>query len=162
MDEPARVVLDANALDPLIDQPGAYDFLELAIAEMRIEVLYTHVTLDELAEVPDLERRRGLLLAMVALGRLVPTGACVADFSSAGHARAHDDPEAVEAFRLGNLKHTHDALIAATAEFENAALVTADRRLTARAQARGVRVRTMTALLKALGHGTASESPVER
>lgn len=155
MTVPRRVVLDANAVDPLVDQPGAFEILEQAITEQRVEVLYTHVTLDELAGVPDLERRRRLILAVVALGRLVPTGAFVLDFSRLNFARLVDDVDAFEAFRSGNLKHTADALIAATAVFEDAAVVTADQRLTSRAQARGLQVLTMLELLARLD-GTAS------
>lgn len=152
---PTRVVLDANAVDPLVDQAGAYETLSRAVAEGRLEALYTHVTLDELAEVPDLERRRRLILALVGLGRLVPTGAFVVGFSRLGHGRLVDDAEALESFRSGNLKHTADALIAATAAFESAALVTADKRLSGRARDRGLRVLAMTDLLALLNSDSA-------
>lgn len=147
---PVRVVVDANAIDPLIDQADAYETLQAAITAGTIEVLYTHVTVDELAVVPDEERRKQLLLALLALGRLVPTGAFVVGYSRLNHARPVDDAEGFEAFRSGHLKHTADALIAATAAAEQADVVTADKRLVARSQARGLRAISMPTLLEML------------
>jgi hypothetical protein len=49
--------------------------------------------------VSDAERRSRLLLAMVDLGQLVPTGACVADVSRLDFARLMEDVDAVEALR---------------------------------------------------------------
>lgn len=152
MSVPTPVVLDANAVDPLVDQPGAYEILERALLEGRVTVLYTHVTLEELAKVPDLERRQRLLLALTGLGRLVPTGAFVLDFSRLNHARLNDDVESFDAFRSGNVTHTADALIAVTAAVENALLVTADQRLSGRARDRGLQAMTMPDLLTLLAN----------
>jgi hypothetical protein len=44
-------------------------------------LLFTHVNIDELAVVSDIDRRSRLLLAIVDLAELVATGACVANSS---------------------------------------------------------------------------------
>lgn len=91
------------------------------------------LTIDELAEIPDVDRRQHLLLVMVALGRLVPTGAAAADYSRVSWCRVVDDAEVFEAVQSGNIDHTRDALLAATAVFERCPVVTNDRRLRNRA-----------------------------
>jgi hypothetical protein len=91
-----RVVLDSNAVDPLIDLPGAYEAVQAAVDGGRLEVLYTHVTIEELAATRDPDRRSSLLLAVSALGALVPTGAFALDVSRLGLARLSDAVEAME------------------------------------------------------------------
>jgi predicted nucleic acid-binding protein len=119
-----RVVLDSNAVDPLIDLPGAYEAVQAAVDDGRLDVLYTHVTIDELASTRDPDRRSRLLSTVRTFGRLVPTGAFALDVSRLGFARLTDDVEAVEKLRSHNVAHTRDALIAVTAAYENCALVT--------------------------------------
>jgi len=137
-----RGLLDSNAVDLLVYPPERYEAMRDAVDDGRLVLLWTHITIDELAAIPDLERRGRLLLTAISLARLVPTGAMVLDYSRWDWARLADDEEAVEAFRQGNLRHTRDALLAATAVYERCALVTADRTLTFRARARGVEVMT--------------------
>ncbi|WP_196054660.1 PIN domain-containing protein [Nocardia aurantiaca] len=149
-----RVVVDANAMDPIVDLPGAYEVIRNSVDQGRLEVLFTHVTIDELAATPDEERRRLLLLLVVELGHLIPTGASVLGFSRVNFARLTSDAEALEAFRSGNIDHTRDALVAATAQFEQCALVTSDKRLRNRARARGIEVITPDKLLTELGFDT--------
>ncbi|MER7982648.1 hypothetical protein [Streptomyces sp. NPDC095817] len=136
-----RVVFDTNAVDPLTDGP-TYERIREAVTAGRLEVLYTHVTIDELAEIPDLDRRQQLLALLVSIGRLVPTGSAVLDFSRLDFCRlgAEDAEAAFDGLRSGSLRHTKDALIADTAVFEGCALVTNERRLTNRAAARGIEV----------------------
>jgi hypothetical protein len=82
------------------------------------------IPLDELAAVPDLDRRSRLLLILVDIGRLVPTGAFAVNVSRLNFARLSEDADVVEALRSGNVDHTRDALIAVTAVYEACALVT--------------------------------------
>ena len=145
-----RVVLDSNAVDPIADLPGAYEVVRAAVDAGQIEILYTHINIDELAAIPDLERRSRLLLLLADLGRLIPTGAFVLDFSRLDFARLGEDTDGTEAFRSGNVDHTRDALIAVTAEVERCALITNERRLTGRARERGIEVLTTTELLAEL------------
>jgi predicted nucleic acid-binding protein len=146
-----RVVLDSNVIDPIADRPGAYEAIRAAVDAARLEVLFTHITVEELAGIPDPERRSLLLLVLIDLGHLIPTGAAVVGFSRLDFCRLNDDTEALDAFRSGNIDHTRDALIAATAQFEQCALVTNDKRLTGRARERGVEVLTVFDLLSELG-----------
>jgi predicted nucleic acid-binding protein len=146
-----RIVMDANAIDPLADFPGAYEAMRPAVDQGQLEVLYTHITIDELSAVPDEDRRARLLLLLVDLGHLIPTGARVLSYSRLNYARFGNDSEALDAFRSGNIKHTRDALLAATAQYEQCELVTADNRLLRRAQERGVKAITPKQLLAELG-----------
>jgi predicted nucleic acid-binding protein len=151
-----RVVLDANAVDPLIDLQGAQDAVRSAVEQGHVEVLYTHVTVEELAAVPDLGRRVRLLLAIIDLGRLVPAGAIVIGYWRIGHDRLGSDKEAFEVFRSGNAdKHTRDALYAATAQYEGCDLVTNEHRLANRARERGVNAITSDEFLTGLGFDVA-------
>ena len=118
-----------------------------------LDLLWTHVTVDELAAIKDVERRALLLNVAIALCRWVPTGAFVVDVSRLGMARLYDDTEAFAAHRLGNVKHTADALIAVTAEVEGAAVVTYDGPMRSRAEARGLTVYNWSELLAAVDPG---------
>jgi hypothetical protein len=152
-----RLVLDSNAVDPLIDLPGAYEAVRAAVDGGRLDMLYTHVTIDELAATRDPDRRSRLLSTVRDLGRLVPTGAFALGVSRLDLARLSDDVEAVEVLRSGNVAHTRDALIAITAAIEDCALVTNEvRRLPARARERGIEVMTSADLLAWVGFETAA------
>lgn len=146
-----RVVMDSNAVDPIMDLPGAYEIARAAVRAGQLVMLYTHVNIEELAAVPDLDRRSRLLLTLIDLGQLVPTGAFALDVSRLGFARLFDDVDVLEALRSGNIDHTRDALIASTALVEKCALVTSDIRLAGRAQVRGIEVLTSLNLLAGLG-----------
>lgn len=145
------MLLDSNAVDPFADVPGAYEAAEKAIAEGAYELIFTHVNLDELSETKDLDPRQHLLLVMVALGRLVPTGATAVGYSRLSWCRMVDDADVFDAVQSGNVDHTRDALLAATAVFEQCPLVTNDRKLSNRAAGRGVEVITTAELLAELG-----------
>lgn len=146
-----RLLLDSNAIDPFADVPNAYEAAEKAVTDGAYELIFTHVNIDELAEIPDVDRRQHLLLVMVGLGRLVPTGAAAVDYSRVSWCRAVDDPDVFEAVQSGNIDHTRDALLAATAVFERCPLVTNDKKLRNRAISRGVQVITSAELLAELG-----------
>ncbi|WP_282790949.1 hypothetical protein [Streptomyces sp. CC224B] len=151
-----RVVFDSNAIDPLAVTEGAFETLREATASGSLEVLYTHITIDELTAIPDQERRSLLVLLMVGLGRLVPTGTAAVGFSRLNFCRAGSDADGdlLEALRSGNINHTRDALIASTARYEKCALVTNERRLTARSREWGIEVLTTQELLTEFGAPT--------
>jgi hypothetical protein len=94
------------------------------------------VNIDELAAVPDSDRRSRLMLALFDLGRLVPTGAFAVDYSRLNYARLIDDSDVVDALRSGNIDHTRDAN---------------ERRLANLARTRGIEVITSSVLLEGLG-----------
>lgn len=135
-----RVLLDSNAIDVIADTAGIFELAEAAVEAGTHEFLFTHVNIDELAEIPDLDRRQWLLLLLVAIGKLVPTGACAVDYSRLNFCRLTDDADVFEAIQSGNLKNTRDALLASTAVYEHCTLATNDARLRRRAEARDVAV----------------------
>jgi hypothetical protein len=101
-----RTVLDSNAVDPLIDLPGAHEAVRAAVDAGQAELLFTHVNIEELAAVPNLDRRSRLLLILVDIGRLVPTGAFACDVSRLSFARLSEDVDVIEALRSGNVDHS--------------------------------------------------------
>lgn len=64
-----RVLFDSNALDPVLRRRGAYEVLEQAVSAAELEVFFTHITIDEIAATPELEKRQWLLNLLVFLGR---------------------------------------------------------------------------------------------
>jgi len=146
-----RVLLDSNALDPLLTKFGAFEALDQAVSSASLEVLYTHITVDEIAATPDLKTRQWLLNLLVFLGRPILTSGAVANFSRANFCRAMADDDTFEPLRSGNIKHSRDALIAHTALYEGCALITNEKRLAARARDQAVEVLTTAELLAELG-----------
>ena len=147
-----RVLFDSNALDPLLTQFGAFEALDQAVSSAKLEILFTHITIDEIAAIPDLEKRQWLLNLLVFLGRPILTSGTVVDFSRLNFCRAMaDDDDTFEPLRSGNIKHSKDALIAYTALKEECALITNERRLAARAREQGVEVLTTVELLAEFG-----------
>lgn len=145
-----RVVVDSNAMDPLMDLPGAYETIRAAVDARDLEILFTHVTIEELAAIPDYERRCRLLIFLVDLGRLVATGAFIVGASRLDFGRLCDDTESLAILTGSGETHLRDALIAATALVDDCELVTYDARLTARARERGVEVLRTDELLTEL------------
>ena len=139
-----RVLFDSNAIDPIADTAGAFEALKAATEAGLLEILYTHVTIDELAAISDLNRRQRLTLLMVDLGRIVPTGAMVLGVSRLNFCRLGADggEGMLEALRSQNIRHSPDAAIGITAHVEGCALVTNDERLAKRAA--GVEIETLT------------------
>jgi len=146
-----RVVLDSNGVDPLIDLPGAYEVARAAVTAGRLELLFTHVTVNEIGATPDPCRRSRLLGVLVDLGCGVPTGAFALDVSELDHAALSDSVDAVEALRSTSIRHTRDALIATAALVQPCALVTNERRLRNRARERGIEVLGTIELLSEFG-----------
>ena len=143
--------MDSNAVDPLADMPGAYEVARETVEAGHLEILFTHVTIDELAAIGDLDRRRLLLLLLIDLGRLVPTGAFIVGRSRLDFGRLCDDTESLAVLSSGGASHTRDTLIASAALVDGRALVTHDDRLTARARERGIEVLTTSALVAEVG-----------
>jgi hypothetical protein len=135
-------VLDSNAVDAIGDEEGLYDDVFTAVRLGALRLLWTHVTVDELAAIPDEDRRARLLTIAASLAVLVPTGSSVLGFSRLNFSRlgSDDDADGIEAFRQGRIKDTRDALVSSTARFECAAVCTRDERMTARAVAGGLTV----------------------
>lgn len=146
------VVLDSNAVDPFLDHPAALALAVSATANGRLRVLSTHVTAGELADLQDNPGRWAELLRVLdELTQQVPTFGFILDVSRLGGSMLNDDVESLEVLRSRNPgKHSKDALIAATAQFHGAALVTNDARLTGRARECGIELLTSEELLAEL------------
>jgi rRNA-processing protein FCF1 len=131
-----QFLIDSDIHDRIIDVPGALDLVTKLVRNGTVRLLTTHVQADELARTPD-EQRRAALMA-------VPTERVLADgfvlgVSRLGEARLGESGP-IESLRRGNPVHTADALIGASAQYENATLVTDDRLLTTRAGEQGIPV----------------------
>src|SRR6266498_76660 len=147
-----RLVLDSNAVDSFVNIEGAFEAARAAVDVGELEILWTHFTVDELVRMSDPERRARLVLVLMGLARLVPTGTFVVDSSRLDPARlagnddqeavdddqeaVDDDQEAVDDLSSRSVRHIEDALIGITAQFEDVALASNDRRLAARARDR--------------------------
>lgn len=143
-----RVVIDNSAVTD--DRLGAcIDEVRAAIVAGRLDVLWTHVTIDELAAIDDPGKRSRLLCLAASVCRFVPTGACLPGFSRLDMARPLDDVDAAQEYRRGNHRHTREALVAATAEVEGAPVVTYDHAMRQRAERRGLVVYTWPEALAA-------------
>lgn len=134
-----RYVMDSNAVDPIADKPGAYEVVRAAVDDGRVELLFPHITLDELAQTGDLARRQLLLVVLVSLGRLVHSGGFILGQSRLDQARLGGGGT-LDALKAGKDKNARDALIGVTADFEQCTLVTADGELSGNAGACGIDV----------------------
>jgi hypothetical protein len=147
-----RYIFDSNAIDPIADNAGAYEVVRASVDSGSIELMFTHVNIDELTAIKDPERRAWLVLLLVDIGRLVPTGTTALGFSRPNFCRVGSeyDAEFWDAMRSSNVTHTRDALIASTAKVERARLLTNETRLTKRALEWGIEVLTTRQLLEDL------------
>jgi hypothetical protein len=124
-----RLVLDANIYDHLIATPEIQQAAIAAHQNGHVEFLMTSIQLDQITAVPDSDRRK----AMVAIPFVItPTYGFVLGLSKLGLAR-FGESEQLEVVRGDQGNHTEDALLATTAKYEEAILVTEDKRLEKRA-----------------------------
>jgi rRNA-processing protein FCF1 len=131
-----QFLIDSHIHDRIIDVPSALDLVTKLVRNGTIRLLTTHVQADELARTPD-EQRRAALMAVPA-ERVLAYG-FVLDTSRLDEARLGESGP-IESLRRGNPVHTEDALIGASAQYENATLVTEDRTLRFRAGEQGIPV----------------------
>ena len=153
-----RVVVDNMVIDHIDKFPGAYEVMRSSVDRGNLRRCSRTSPSKSCAAIPDKDqdKRSRLLVLLVGLGRLIPTGAFVLGSWAPAWAvaRLTSDGDAFETFRSRNVRHinhTRDALVAATAQFEGCALVTDDQRLTKRARERGLEVITPKELLAELG-----------
>jgi predicted nucleic acid-binding protein len=133
---PERYLIDSNIYDKLADDPEALALVEDLARRGVIVLLSTHIQEDEVARTPSSKRLAKLISVPV---KKVPTYGIVLDVSRLDEARFSEE-EPFNALRGSNPDHAEDALIAATAEYEDATLVTEDRRLVGRARSQQIRV----------------------
>jgi predicted nucleic acid-binding protein len=137
---PLRIMLDSNIFDRLMDADVEVDVtgaLRRAVEAGAVTLLVTHIQVDEILDVSEDEDRRNLIHTLMRAGiREIPTMGLYLDKSRLGHARLADEEtyERINAYVGDNRAELDDALIAATAAFEGAVLVTEDRGFRARYQ----------------------------
>jgi predicted nucleic acid-binding protein len=133
--QPPRYLLDSNIFDKLADDSHALELTKRLVTAGRIALLTTHVQLDELIKVKDDTRLAELLSVPAAR---VPTFGFVLDTSRLDMARVSGE-QPLEKLRGENReKYTNDALIAATAQYEGATLVTEDSTLRNRSRGEAI------------------------
>lgn len=142
-------VLDSNALDHVVDSAELNGRVAAAVQSGRVRLLYTHVSVDEIAKIPDAkqQRRADILSWLTTFCVPVPTGGFVLDVSRLDMARLADASGVIPYLQSDRGDHTLDALIGATALYEQAFLLTYDRRLASRALSNGIDVLTWEGLL---------------
>ena len=124
-----KYIFDSNVFDDLISGKLDVEKINLYKSAKNVEFYITHVQSDELNRCKSDEKRAQLFLAVISLRPIVlPTSSFVWGKSRFGLARMSDGKD-FEELRLGNAKHTDDALIGETAVKHKITLVTNDRGL---------------------------------
>lgn len=141
-----KFLLDNHVYDVLVETPERAHLVAALHGTHEIELLMTHIQVEEISANPrtlvDAIGQLELRVADVVLGlpyTVCETYGMVLDVSQVGLAR-FGEPDLLDAVDSERGNHTHDALLASTARYENAVLVTNDRRLTNRAPSIGVKV----------------------
>ena len=123
-------MLDTDVIDKLSQEMDAVRQVGEAVDRGDIELIVTSVQVDELARIPDVEKRSLTVLALLGCrARLVPTSMVVLDVSRWDLAQWGDEAESAGYdLHLGTgsnrTRHAQDATIAATAAKLGATLVT--------------------------------------
>jgi hypothetical protein len=137
-------VLDSNVYDQLVATPQRQRLFIDACESGLTEFLMTHIQRDELMNHPN-ETTRNAIFGIPFV--VAMTSGVVLGTSKFGFAR-FGEPGRVHAIRSPSGNHTHDALIATTAEAEGAVLVTEERRLRNQARRQNIEVWTAAELIE--------------
>ena len=157
-----RLLFDTNGIDAIATLDGLYDALRVALEAGDVEVLVTHVQVDELLVMADKNtsddqrERRGQLIAMLnglCNVRHIPTSGFVVGLSRMGSARLDDElkdeiangPEFAR--KDSNLK---DVLLVNTASADGAEFISFDGQALGYARGRHVAALTPEELLASL------------
>lgn len=144
-----RAMLDNNAFDELSLPDAARDLVEAAVDAGRLELVVTHVVIEEVNAHPDPDKRR--LLQRVTVVATHTAGWILG--TSVLDAAALPTDEEVSILNdviLGNPKHVNDALILTTARREQIPVVTSDKRLRGQCAKHGVATMYAADLLASL------------
>jgi rRNA-processing protein FCF1 len=142
---PLRILLDTHVVDALSADVGLLEQLRTAVEQGHLSVMITHLQIDEVIAIPENHERAAHREALVnVLAQLpaerIPTYGFVVGRSRIENARITDDVGSafIERLRDGNLRHTVDAVLIATAWRDDAVFVTNDRRARRVARSNGV------------------------
>lgn len=149
------VIFDSNVYDVLADDAVLRSAVMSAIAAGSLRLLTTHIQQDEIAATTD-PARRNALSVLLSVAEPAATGGFVIGTSRLGQARlmSEEDAEQFDTHMRNGASDaggTNDALIIATARFEEAILISQDRRCRNRAERAGVRAEKSDWLAEQLG-----------
>ncbi len=141
-------MLDSNAFDALALDDHVRVLVGSAVEAGALDLVVTHVQMDEVGKTPD-PKRTALLRLTVSM---TYTSGIVLDVSRLDMAAFSTPEEDVifDAVTVGNPRHNEDALILLTARRERIPVVTNDGSLTNRCARHGVEVMTPAGLLARL------------
>jgi predicted nucleic acid-binding protein len=131
--------IDSNIFDKIVDEPGAFALVTRLVGRGAIELLVTHVQIDQIAATPN-EGWWKKLLRVVPLCRVVPTHGSIYGISKYGKARYTSEPVGRDIAAIQRRDKVKDALIGATAKWDGATLVTEDDDFAQDATGQGVAV----------------------
>lgn len=147
---PWRAILDTNAVDSFVDAQ-AFEYLVELRDRSAIDLMFTHIAIEELLEIADLDRRILLTLHLISYARLVPTGVFTLGYSRLNLARIGQGDEPFEAWRAEGMNNTRDALVVSTGRVERCPVVSNDKRFRGRANRNGVEAITPAEALTRMG-----------
>lgn len=115
-----KLMLDTNVVDELMADPALVSLLRQAVDDRTVELLITHVQIDEVLNMgPNKRAKREALVQMLAElpANRVPTYGFVLDLSRLDNAILASEGHAATFLELtgGNTRHNEDALIVLTA-----------------------------------------------
>ena len=117
-----KFIFDSNIFDKIVD--GEVDLNDLQSEDYKY--FATHIQIDELNKTTEEIRKNRLLDKFYGLSKEdLPTESFVLGFSRLGQAKLGNGGH-LEKLRMGNLKHTKDALIGEVSIKNNLVLVTED------------------------------------
>lgn len=124
-----KIMLDTQIYDLIVDIPGMAKRLNQLSREGKVLVLYTHIQEDELANIPDEQKR--VAIAQIIRKKVVTSGAVygVSKYGQATYGDGSSGGISISDIRSLSRKHTKDALIATTTARNADVLVTEDKRL---------------------------------
>lgn len=143
-------MLDTNAVDCFVEA-HAFDYLVKQHNVGAIDLLFTHIAVEELLGIENLDRRILLTLHLVSYARLVPTGVFAVGYSRVSMARLAYGDEPFEAWRAEGMNNTRDALVVSTGRYERCPVVSNDKRFRGRANRNGVEAITPVEALARMG-----------
>lgn len=125
-------MLDTQIYDLIVTIPDMAKQLNHLSKEGKVTILCTHIQEDELAQIPDVQKRNNI--AQIIKKKVATSGAVwdVSKWDQATWGNGSSSGVGINDVRSPSRKHTSDALIASTAARDADVLVTEDNRLTNR------------------------------
>lgn len=136
-------MLDTIIFDRIVDDPAFAKVVRDAALSDSIMIVTTHIQEDQIADIPDDEKRAAI--SRIPRNVVATTGVALG-VSRLGMAKTADDDTSATMERMGqrHLKNTKDALIAASACEQADVIVTEDKTLRHRIRRKGLNVPLLT------------------